>query len=414
MKTIKIIKIISNLLIGNFFLIYLIAQLFVLSRGWDPPLPQMIFVFNAFYGICLLSRIKHFITLDYIVLIYIFYIIFNGLLSDYPNKEILFQKALTIQVSCVFLYFVGRSKSFDIVVLNNNRWPLIITSILGIYFFFRMPGWYLDMKNSMIKGDTTYMSLGETMRLSAFWAHPYYFVYGLMSVVPFVLLDMFKKNKHNGFVYAELLIISIALILAQLRVAIACFILFVLCNFYSNSKNKATFIIYTIFVFMLVTLIVGFIIFSYLDADSIRYIFEHSSGLEIDSRYKATSGGHSMDSFWGGGFGRYSLKVGNSFAIIDNEYQKLLAEIGILGFSIVIIIFLLSLVRITKIKEHYVEKMIVLFYIIACLGASCLSNISQYPFIFWLALGSLWSDKTDNRWSKYKVYNLKKIKINES
>ena len=100
-------------------------------------------------------------------------------------------------------------------------------------------------------------------------------------------------------------------------------------------------------------------------------------------------------SFLGDGLGRYDYlaREFGKWAIVDNEFQNHIAELGYFGASLLILMLLFTTFRCYKNKWLFVENSVVFFFVSAMIGASVLSNPHQFNYIFWYTLGLLWSDK---------------------
>lgn len=393
---VTLIRRFSFLIFGNFFLLYIISRLFEINIQHDLWLYQILVALGIFNGVYyVFTRSKQ--GIDIAVIIFMIYLLLNGLIINYPHQDFLLYKALIYQWGCIFFYFIGKHSALEIMnILKNMRLPMLFTSICGLYCFLLRPEWYLTMKMSLVNGanQNDIIVMGEAFRLSSLWAHPYYFTYALAIYSPYILYLLFSEKKSNkAFLYIEVSILSICLILAQLRVVIFCVIIFILYNMYVYKRNART-LFFKIIFFSIFALFIGGIIVNFIEVNTLSYIIEHISSLNLNSRLKATAGGIALDTNFGGGFGRYSIaaRTVNMFALIDSEYQKILAETGLAGFMLFMIIVLLTIPQLINKKKCYAEKMIIFFYLIAAIGASCLSNPSQYPFIFWFALGSLWKN----------------------
>ena len=277
--------------------------------------------------------------------------------------------------------------------------------IVGIYFYITNPSWYVLMKESQLNEYVSESFRQEIYRLSSFWGHPYYIGYATEIYFMYILyrLKYFNYTATNTLVkYIDFFIAIlciVVLILAQLRVTILCSIIIYI---YYNLNNKH-FFTNTIKILMGVSLFMGLslLLLQYTSPDTNRYIIEHV-GMLFDSkmygdRFKSTGGGLDLDTFFGYGFGRYdaTAREFGKFAIVDNEYQNHLAELGYIGFILLLFIFVYTFSKV--LIYGYQNKLgtaIFLFFVIAAVGASVLSNETQYNYIFWFVVGNLCSLNT--------------------
>lgn len=104
-------------------------------------------------------------------------------------------------------------------------------------------------------------------------------------------------------------------------------------------------------------------------------------------------------SLLGDGIGRYShgaYFLGKS-AITDQQYMKMLYEIGILGCIGYGFIFLVTILKgLRNIKGNIFELLIIAFYLVAMTGANCLAVFEQHIAIFWICCGLVFSRQMDN------------------
>ena len=123
-----------------------------------------------------------------------------------------------------------------------------------------------------------------------------------------------------------------------------------------------------------------------------KRVMEVSESSGFEDRLEHTGGGNiDLFSLFGNGYGRYSMRARDygAWAIIDSEYQKHLAELGVIGF--LMLVFMLAsgfLVSISK-RSLLVNTLILGFYIVTFVGASALSASLEFPFVFWLVLGEI-------------------------
>ena len=394
----NIIKI-SSLVISNFFLIVLINRLFILV-GIDLRILQFMSLTFLLGGLCCINRIK-ISGFDVVIIIYIFYMILNGLFIEYTFKGEFLYRALLSHVFPIMCYFIGRQNQIDVkCILNKMKWPLLFAMICGIVFFFFPPSWYFQMKELQLRDNSNEMGIAEVFRLSSFWPHPYELAYATLLYSLFITyrIILFIENRFQRLISYLILVICITvLFLSQLRVTILIYSLSVIyMSIYAQKedvKNKIKNIIFiSLFGLIFVT------IFSQLASDNIDYITEHMLNMfeenSMSDRFEHTAGGINSYTFWGDGLGRYGYpaREHGKWAIVDHEYQCHLAELGYIGITILLFIILVSLLKCLRNIECVLENSLLAFFIIAMLGASVLSNSHQYNYIFWYTLGIVWSN----------------------
>ena len=393
----KIIRLASWAL-SSFFLLILVLRLFELV-GIDLHLRQLMYVSFLFGGFFCMRKIR-IQWFDTIIIFYLFYLVINGITISYRHHWEFFYRALLVHLFPVMCYFIGRYTTVDISkYLERMKWPILFAMICGIVFYFVHPSWYVAMKQAQLSEYANDMRISEIYRLSSFWGHPYAVAYATLLYSLFLtkklLLGIYQKKElymHVSFLFVCLTV----LMLAQLRVTI---VMYVVCFFYmilftknESLGSRAKKIIISLFCVCLFSLI--FLQFS---SDSMEYIQAHMLNLtEEDSfsaRFEHTAGDVNDFSFFGDGVGRYGYPARRYllWAIVDNEFQCHMAETGYFGFALLITMLILTGVKCLKRKHLVLENSIFLFFCIAMVGASVLSNHHQYNYIFWYTVGLIWT-----------------------
>ena len=396
----------SHFSICNFFLIILLLrlnELFVSTL--DLYIIQLFFIINALCGIVLIrGTIKN--LMDLLVVIFIIYNILNGIIIDYPHHHFLFYKAFICELSAIFFYFIGRNVDWNInEILAKTKYPLLFAAFCGICSFFMMPSWYLNMKSAMLEDSSGYEgAVGETFRLSSFWGHPYQLGYAIAIFSSYSIMNCFNNPNKKYYIILSTFLFLV-LILCQLRVCILFYILVFIYHFIINGKETFFIKISLLSVVALLFIIILYYLLNFLSPDQLDYIITHTDQLlesgAVDDRLEYTKMGLNndiFDSFFGYGVGHFSqnARVFNIPALVDCEYQKKLAELGFFGFSIFIMIIIGAILKLSKeFKDNTCANSIVLFYVIASIGASCISNVHQYPYMFWFALGCLFNSNNN-------------------
>lgn len=385
---------VEKLVLCNFLLIYAIGRIFSSFLGIDLHYIQ---IFHFIIGICGITYLfrKGVASFDYLVLFYMAYLLLNGLFIDYNNHWSYLYRTLPTAIVGIFFFFVGRhSRISTINILRGMKWPWVVLSIIGIYCFFMLPSWYTRMKMAQIVSDNLEHIMG-IYRLSAIWGHPYQMTYATFLFGVYLIASLTNNQEKKKYLWALLLLCVIILLLGQIRVTIFGFILSFFILFILRAKDN--WFKWGISLLLLLFIInVTLTIISTVDVDNYKYMMEHMLSLSnknaIYDRLDYTSGGITDYSIWGNGYGRYGFEARehNLFAIVDCEYQKHLAEVGYFGMFLLSVLLIFTFLKALIDKNLNVDFCVFLFYCIAMIGASVLSNTSQYGFMFWFCMGKLW------------------------
>ena len=96
--------------------------------------------------------------------------------------------------------------------------------------------------------------------------------------------------------------------------------------------------------------------------------------------------------FWGDGIGRYSHLAyqQNKLAITDCQYIQTLHETGYFGLIGYILLFIYLIVNgMRNIKLNIFEIGVLIFYLIAMIGANPLSNQGIHTIFLWICCGRI-------------------------
>ena len=399
----------ASWILSSFFLLTLLLRLFNIINI-DLHLGQIMSVSFLLAGLCCIRKIR-IQGFDYVVILYLFYMVLNGLLIDYHHHWEFLYRALLSHVFPVMCYFIARYMQIDIGNnLTKMKWPILFAMICGIAFYFLHPSWYVAMKESQIREYATEMSISGVYRLSSFWGHPYVLGYATFLyciIVTYKLLQGLKNKKELAFYLFTAFICIVVLLLAQLRVTIVVYALsiiyMILCCKQESLSKKMLKILKLAF-----CLILFAFIFSQFASESMDYISSHMLNLTEDNsmsdRFEHTAGGVNSFSLFGDGLGRYGYPARDygMWAIVDHEFQCHVAELGYFGVSLLCFIIFLTSLKCFNRLNLVIENTVLFFFFIAMLGASVLSNSHQYNYIFWYTLGLVWSANYKKRRVKIK------------
>ena len=401
----SLLKKIWELLFSNFMVLYVIMGLAVLA-GRFVPVMQLLMISSFLYGVYMLTEIKKINSIDFLILVYFGYIIINIIGIDYPHHLRFIVQAFIFQICPLMCYFIARSNNLELsTVFNKMTIPIVFAMIVGLYCQISQPDWYSSIKWERIYdqygANADSNSVFEQTRLSSIWLSSYYIAFASLFFSTYLLIELsFKElEQRKKIIYIILLLLSVIILFyANHRTTLLGFVIsFLYCFAYGNNKNVK---FYLAIAGIVIVVIVALIIFSspeYLEFITMR--FENVTTEEgIVSRLELTGGGQDLTTIFGNGYGRYSLRAREygGWAIIDSEYQKHLGELGIVGFSLFILILINGLYNAVRLRKYAgLELCIFLFYLEAFIGASALSVDSEYSFIFWYALGKISKKSTD-------------------
>ena len=377
---------------------------------------QLLMLISFIYSLLLLSRFKINNYLDIVLFSYLFCVLINSLAVDYPNHFNLWYRDVIFSLLPISCYFIAKNSSYDLErLLSKMTIPITIAMLLGVYFYFDNPPWYSALKYAQLNDHYGYTEgyvpdymMREAFRLSSIWVTPYVIGYANASFIVFLIVRLLFKplsTKERRISTALFVLSVVVMILAGFKAALLSFVLFVIWSFIKSKKSKQK----TLFFVLGIALLVLFVFILTNDSDYGNYFVERfkdaTSEEGLSSRLEHTGGGIDLWTFWGNGFGHYgiSAKTFGSVTIQDSQYQKTLAELGVFGFTIFIILLLGALLNSVRKKELILEFGVILFYTISFIGSSSISAETTFSFVFWYAMGSV-SKKTIVRAIKNDSY----------
>lgn len=425
------LKKIAYYTIAFFFWITLIQQLMVLGGLPEIPLFTVYILINSILGIYCMFNLPNYTRTDIVVIIYMVYLLANFFAIDYPDKWEYFYRGITWQWAYILFYFIGRASGLSFKeALSQLKWPILFACICGLIFFFTEPSWYMNMKHEQITSEyATERNILEVFRLSSFWGHPYVLTYATFLYSLVLMNSLFNRDNSTcdigieeemdytsqdcedeyfeeyipetptkkNYIIAQLVLIGIVLILAQIRVVL---FMYIICLVYFFLKNSAASITQKVLISSATAVILSMGVYfgqKYLPDANLDYIVEHVTDLfdnqKTEERLEYTSGDVKLlDPTFGNGFARYNFvaRAHDKFAMVDSEYQKHLYETGYIGEGLLILLLFCFTRQSFRKRKCNMERGYLFFIIIACIGASVLSNPSQYGYIFWFTMGTLY------------------------
>ena len=394
-----LVKRVWNFLFMNFMWLYIISALATLAGQFIPVL-QIFMLICYIYGALQLVQIKNINFLDGIILIYSTYALVSSIGIDYPNHLHFLIHAFIFQVCPLMCYFIARNNEISLEsVFKRMLVPMVIVMILGLYFYYAEPQWYTAIKWAIIYerygNYASQNSIIEQMRLTSIFSSSYYIAFATFFFSTYLLyaLNFRTLSTSQKFLYVVLLVICVlVIILANHRTTILGFMIsYAYCFLKGTNKSTRKYMVLGGGVIAIIFIAIVFSSEEYMNYISAR--FQSVTTEEgYQERLEHTGGEQNLLSLFGDGYGRHSLRAREygGWALIDSQYQKELGELGIVGFTMFMIILLVTGFKaINKRYDAGLELCIFLFFIEAFIGASCLAIDSEYSFIFWYVLGKI-------------------------
>lgn len=335
---------------------------------------------------------------------------FALILGNDVETECFTSRIRTYLFPILFFYFGSNVEFSKTKFYKSFLYSMIFCFIIGFYLYFFTPSYYTDYllrvrENTWYMGDTyhTAETIMEHIRFGSFFSDSYAISYFSVPslILSFSFLFYKSERKHDKLWYFIALISLAAAILCQQRIAIALSIAIVM--FFSfwgiKNDNKTLAIVFGVAIGLAISSMVMF-----LDKDRLSTIsemifgrFEHMHFNEaMDDRTGQYTG---IWSSWnnivlGDGLGSHSgvaMMYGHK-VVNDGEFIRVLVENGIIGILIFSTFILKSLVRAYRLNRWLLpELLVVLYFLLACIGSDALSIMFFYTPIFWFCLGRIWN-----------------------
>jgi hypothetical protein len=328
--------------------------------------------------------------LDMLILLYLIYNLISFIFfifSDLPISVYFMEFSNSI-LPIILFYFFGRL-NLDNSFYNITLYALAACFAIGFYFQLTVPSNYMAfMSNIDGIGQNplsyklnyrSYLGLTATGSLSA-----------IGVLLSFNL--MYKRNFKAGKII--FLICFLALILTFRRAALytGLFALiwmnYLIIFKFKGAKSKIK-ILLVEFVFMCSALY--WLISSnqeFLD-DLYERFYSFSDAIESRSDTWLKGLSNTQNILFGDGLGRYGHKAVeySNLYIPDGNYFRMIAELGVLGFLLFMLIIIISVYNgFSKIKNNYIELCIVIIICLQAVGSNVFSFQLIAP-VFWYSVG---------------------------
>lgn len=380
----------------NYFLLFILSTLVGLIGGKQ-------YILSVFFPILLYTlaykyRVGKKNIFDLVFFLIISSILFSWMSNSYPNKFILIFRFAMAEGAYMAAYFIGKRIGKECIndIFKKSIIPLAVCCILGIYYFFRPPGWYLEQLYNSESTSGIRLSL-ESLRLRSIFSSPYVIAYmcGLTSIYLFFRIFKDKETKAKNYIVCCLLFITMCL--CMMRGPLSCAILsFCIALYYYSIKNGSikSIILYILFVLVVLSLLMFTL--QNVDTDMLYFMYDKFDTVVneqdefVDRRLNLWDYRYDV---LGDGAGRHSLVADDyneDTSIRDSEYIKILVEQGYIGLYLYIIFLALCMIKsIRYFKYLSFEFCIILFFVVCMIGANPLSTADKHCFVFWMAAGRI-------------------------
>ena len=339
----------------------------------------------------------------------------DGVIEGYMND-------LRVVILPMFAIFIGMHNSSD-KLFKVFLYSVMCCMVIGLYLYFVKPTWYLqhmvEYWNNAWFGSAVATEENITSgtflwssRFSAIFMTPYAVSYYGTFALCILTVDIYKnKNqrliKNRWVQWSFFIILAIAVLLCQNRVAIVYLIFLVILGlFYGirNHRSERKFFVYMITglaVVVTLTMVrlskdafVSVIIDTFIE----RVEDTRENGLyntSRDSQIKVVL--KSWDNYaFGEGLGSrggIARRAGRP-GITDNGYVKLVVEQGVVGFLFLMAIFCGSALHAYKRRRVLATELLMIVYVLfTMIGANPLGMEFDYMIIMWFAMGHIWNNR---------------------
>lgn len=406
----------KNILNNYFWLITFTSFLNVLiGVGW---LSTLVLPLVIYILLCKSKKNTQLTIFDFLWYLIFIWMLSTWLYNDYPNKGLLIARCLISQIAYMITYWLSRKSSYNIVstIIEKAYWPLLLTSVVGIFCFFFKPGWYMNLIQIQIASKNhivTEAEILELSRLRSIFDSPYtlsYFI-AIVLIYDFYLIVNRMINTKISFISVFVLIIALLLTM-QRGPVISAIIGFVVAIIYGLLYLKYSRPILMLGIFTIIVTIGTPIFISSMNKSSANYftkkvlsVTSNSNNYATERLYLEKNDLNLTFDFWGDGVGRHDLfadRYNKGTSIRDGEYMKMMKEQGYVGMSLFLLMTMLALVKCVKnFKYLSFEFCIVVMLLLCMIGANPLSTGDKHSIIFWMVFGQISKFRNGNKIISY-------------
>lgn len=410
-------------------ILYQLLMMLYIDTHLVLPLQALVFFFGilAFVKVPYNKGFKTLLTFYIVIsILSIVFVIGTRLIEGYVND-------VRVVILPMFAVFIGMYHA------DNKFYKYFIYSAticmgIGLFLYLTRPGWYLNYliecynnawyNTGAIATENNIMSgqLGWAYRFSGIYSTPYAVSYYATFALCLLAVDIYREESNRLITkrwvqWACFIVLALAAILCQNRVSMiyTVFIILVALIYGIRVHNKAR----HFFTGLIISVIfVGaFILIRYQNDDFFVMIKETLLGRVEEMKFSNLENASRSNQinvtlqswnnvFLGEGLGSRggvarSLGVAG---ITDNGYVKLLVEQGLIGFSTLLLVFLVSANRARKKYRLFAAELLMIGYVLfTLLGANTLGMAYDYMIIMWYAVGRIWNKKYLQNGTEYMI-----------
>lgn len=328
---------------------------------------------------------------DALILLLIAYMLLSVFFSDYPVY--LWYLDIKSQLVPMLFFFLGSGALFtDNKMLEKMKWPIMFAMVVGLLLYFFQPAWYMARRTEGMAVDATESAFYERTRLSSFWPWSYAMGYASLIFLMYYSRHFFRDKLRKLDVLCFAVALAV-LFFAQQRAAMVFFPIYLaILIVWGNYRHKSR-------LWWLLVIVLAFSagiywwLVNYADSGFVEYVLNRTTDSDeniVAQRFDMFANIFHI-SWFGEGLGKYghgALYLHKMKTICDCEYMRLINEIGIIGTFIFAALYLRSVLTAFKYIQYYMfEFSVLLFFLVAMIGATPLENGSMQPFLLWYCMG---------------------------
>lgn len=342
--------------------------------------------------------------INYLLLIYILYNTISVALyavNEMPLTVFVAEWSNSILPVFFFYFAKGEKLRFEFYRITLNA--ILVSFVMGFFL------WVVESEMYRAFMDVTEGVGTDLLYFQSLFGLTATAVFGVIGYL--ISSSLFFETKEKRWL-VSIIICSIAVVLTFRRSAALVLLLSIIfthyiCYFKYKFIGKINLIVEVVFIGAV------FLTLQYDYSEPLGMFFERAYDVSeaINSRSDTWEYAYNLNGMTvGAGLGAFGHKaLGYSSTLItDGNYHKLMAEIGLIGFAIFMLIIISTLLRcLLNLRHRYLEFGIVSAFSIIAIGSNVLTFQALAP-LFWYAIGCVWMRSNQ---TLRMGYNLKHFKV---